>query len=473
MRVSKPFSNRRIFVALALLIAAMTLGGGGTPNPAFEIVLQLLAAILACIWIWLPSATSRKADAKFPVDPRLLLIAAGTILLPALQLVPLPPPLWQALPGRETESIALELVGGAQGWQPLSLAPSRSWAALLSFGPPLFLMLMAGALPLSSRTRIVACIALIALASAIWGAMQLAAGGDALRLYPQTHSGWITGFQANRNAQADVLLIGMVALAAILPGNDATRVPLWQRKERLVLFLGANALLLFAVIMTGSRMGIALVPVALLAQLAILYPSLPRWRWNRGLAFAATAGVAAFIGSALILQGNAALRAVIARFSLQGEFRPELWADTHFAIAQYWPAGSGMGTFVPAILAAERLEVVDPTMPNRAHNDYLELLLETGIPGIVMLLAIAGLLAALAVKAWRSEGAMRAHLVFSLACFLILALHSIVDYPLRCMSLACLAGIAAGLLARPPGFERRHSDQYRMQGQSGMMERST
>ena len=451
----------------------MMLGGGGTPNPAFEVILQLFAVILACIWIWLRPAASHKAEAKISADMRLLLVAGIAILLPALQLIPLPPALWQALPGRETERAALELVGAAQGWQPLSLAPSRSWAALLAFGPPLLLMIMVGALPLSSRRVIVASIALMALASAILGAMQLAGGGEMLRLYPQTHVGWITGFQANRNAQADVLLIGMVALAAILPGENPNAAPLLQRKERLLLFLVANALLLFAVIMTGSRMGIALVPLAVLAQFAILYPYLPRLRWNRSLAFAVMASVASLVGLALLLKGNAALRSVIARFSLQGEFRPELWADTRFAIAQYWPAGSGIGTFVPAILAAERLEVVDPTMPNRAHNDYLEFLLDTGLPGIVLLLAIAGFLAAMAIGAWRSEDGMRSQLAFSLACFLILALHSIVDYPLRCMSLASLAGIAAGLLARPPASARPHSNPLRTRGQSGMMERST
>ena len=451
----------------------MMLGGGGTPNPASEVILQFLAVVLACLWIWLPPAASHKADARIPADRRLLLIAVMALLLPALQLIPLPPALWQALPGREAERAALELVGAAQGWQPLSLTPSRTWAALLSFGPPLLLMLMVGASPLSSRRVIVAASAAMAVARAILGAMQLAAGGEALRLYPQTHPGWITGFQANRNAQADVLLIGMIALAAILRGSSPDPAPLWRRRERLLLFLVANALLLFAVIMTGSRMGIALVPVALLAQLAILHPCLPRFRRSGSLAFAATAGVASLVGLILLLRGNAALRSVSARFSLQGEFRPELWADTHFAIAQYWPAGSGMGTFVPAILAAERLEVVDPTMPNRAHNDYLELLLETGLPGIILLLAIAGLLAAMAIGAWRAGGGVRSQLVFSLACLLILALHSIVDYPLRCMSLASLAGVAAGLLARPPNCERRPSDQPRTQGQPGMMEPST
>jgi hypothetical protein len=137
---------------------------------------------------------------------------------------------WQALPGREIERAALDLIGASASWRPLSLSPSRTLASLLSLGPPLALMIMAGGLPFEVRKLLLAGIAGMTVISAVLGAAQLAAGGAAFRLYEHTHSGWLTGFQANRNAQADVLLIGMVALAAALAGASL------RHKDRLILF---------------------------------------------------------------------------------------------------------------------------------------------------------------------------------------------------------------------------------------------
>src|SRR3546814_9710840 len=43
-----------------------------------------------------------------------------------------------------------------------------------------------------------------------------------------------------------------------------------------------------------------------------------------------------------------------------------------------------MGTFRPVFDAAERLEFVRPSYANRAHNDYLEYLLEAGVAGALL-----------------------------------------------------------------------------------------
>nr|WP_166178389.1 hypothetical protein [Altererythrobacter segetis] len=53
------------------------------------------------------------------------------------------------------------------------------------------------------------------LVSALFGSLQLFAGNRGINVYSQFHVGWITGFQANRNAQADVLLIDFLPFAAL------------------------------------------------------------------------------------------------------------------------------------------------------------------------------------------------------------------------------------------------------------------
>lgn len=425
-------------LAAALVAGALVLGGGGIDNPVTEILLQGLAAALAVAWLWSAGpvrATTREHHA-------LWLIAALALAVPAVQLMPLPPAIWTALPGREPEAAALTLIGEQGSWRPLSLSPPRTLAALLALGPPLLAMLMAASLDDKGRARLVAVVAVVALAAAVLGAAQWVGGPGALRLYADSHPDWPVGFHNNRNHAADLLLIGSVALSAAL----ATAAI--EPKRKLAGWAIGGAVLLLAAVMTGSRAGIALIPVALLGQWLILRRTLPAGPW-RSLPVAAAGVVTVLALAAVLLRDNPALGAVAQRFTLTGDMRIEYWRDAAFAAGQYWPLGAGLGAFVPVMLAAERLQAVSPGYPNRAHNDYLELAVEAGLPGLVVLAAIGLLVAWLAWRKWRATP-QAAQLWFALAALAILGLHSAVDYPLRTLALATVAALAVGLLTPPP-----------------------
>jgi O-antigen ligase len=210
------------------------------------------------------------------------------------------------------------------------------------------------------------------------------------------------------------------------------------------------AVLFFAVVLTASRMGIALLPLVL-AGVWLMYlqvaPERGRRRFAPAIAALAAVPLVAF---AALLAGNTALGHVAERFIFTDDPRRELWRDAWFAITQAWPFGVGVGAAQPALIAAERLEVLDPTFPNRAHNDYLELALESGLIGLALLAAIAAVLAAAAWRSWRERPAERHLTVLGGVIVLVTALHSFVDYPLRSMALACLMGTGAGLLMGTP-----------------------
>ena len=109
-----------------------------------------------------------------------------------------------------------------------------------------------------------------------------------------------------------------------------------------------------------------------------------------------------------------------------------------------------MGDFGSAILAGERLEVVRETLPNRAHNDFLELAVEAGVFGLAVLGVVAAILGLAARQALRRAATGSAALaIFAIAALGLLALHSLVDYPLRSMAMACLGAACAGLLLGP------------------------
>jgi len=154
--------------------------------------------------------------------------------------------------------------------------------------------------------------------------------------------------------------------------------------------------------------------------------------------------------SSYLLTYNARIQRPLDRFDRGGERRPEIWKDTVYAIGQHWPAGSGVGTFQPIFAAAERLEFVRPDFSNRAHNDYLEFILEVGLVAPAFLLAVLGFLI-FRLRKMLADHASRERWVtasFILGCFFILLLHSLVDYPMRTLSLAMVSGLLAGMLAR-------------------------
>ena len=161
------------------------------------------------------------------------------------------------------------------------------------------------------------------------------------------------------------------------------------------------------------------------------------------------AGALAIMGLFAMDGGN--LQRSLDRFGQTSDGRlTDLWPDVIYAAKQSWPVGTGMGSFVPVFESVEQLEVVDETHPNRAHSDNLEIIMEAGIAGIALALTT------LAAFAWRCRAIMvretglpRVLAGFALGTGVILATHSLVDYPLRSITLSVAAAVAASMLFRP------------------------
>lgn len=438
MALAKGAPGPRAAIASIFTILAIVFGGGGSSAPLSELAVQVLAVIAAIAWLLTVRDCRQTATGS---DRLVAWLAALVLVLPVVQLLPLPPALWKALPGREIESASLGLVGAAQAWMPWSMAPSRTLASLVAMLPAVLAIAMAASLDARERDWVLRAVVLAVALSVVLGALQLAAGtSGGWRPYGTDNSGYLNGFQANRNAQADMLLIGIAALAAVAV---AARGRIGPRLAAASAVTGVVVLVL-ACVLTGSRTGIFLVPVALIFAVLIWRPRIAN---GRSLGVAAAVVAAGLAMALFLLRDNTAIGRVLERFGSERDFRFELWDDTRFAIAAYWPFGSGIGTFRPIFIAVERLEVVDPTMPVRAHNDYLEFVLETGLFGPIVLLACAALLGVAAVRAWRNRSVLtRPQVLFSASVMVTIGLHSFVDYPLRSMALAHLTAIAAGIL---------------------------
>ncbi len=435
---------------VALIVPAVLFGGGGSSNPHAEIIVQL-AFVICVMFLALFVLVKRNQGVTFsrPASSYLA-IGAAVLLLPSLHLIPLAPSVWSALPGRGVEVAALDLVGSSDRWMPMSVAPNRTLASLLAMVPPVVIMLAVAALGRVGRHRILLVLLCLGGLSVLLGLFQLVGGASSWAYpYGQTHMGYLVGFQASRNAQADILLIVLLATPALLG------LPIGPMRSRMTVVAASASLAVAAILFTGSRAGILLaLPVAVAIVLTLGIGQRSRW-----FAFAAATAVA--VGAALLvwLQPSTSAR-MFDRFTKDSIGREALWSDTLYAITVYQPFGSGMGTFIPVFRTAESLDAVDPSLPVRAHNDLLEFYLEAGVIGLLWLIIIA---AFLVLRIYRQRPVRTVSIsrkptisidsilwLFGTGTLAIVALHSLVDYPLRSISIASLAAIAAGVLAPLP-----------------------
>src|SRR5438045_7942021 len=83
-----------------------------------------------------------------------------------------------------------------------------------------------------------------------------------------------------------------------------------------------------------------------------------------------------------------ALEPLLHRFQdpVSAEARISLLPGLMAAAKNYAPVGSGLGSFVPVFQLFERPDTVLKQYVNHAHNDYIELFIETGLLGAAALL---------------------------------------------------------------------------------------
>ena len=397
--------SRLVACALLLGVALVFRGRNGAAN---HLAVQLAAPPL-------PYVMLRQGALRLDLAAR---FAAAAIAVAALQLVPLPPALWMALPGGETAAQALAAAGLEPGWRPLALDPMAAALALLTVLAPLLLYIGAGSLGAAQRLRLLQALALFAAASAVLGLVQRITGGACV--LDGGHCGTSTGLMINRNHHADLILAGMVLLPAVFPAGD--------NRLRALGLTFATAAMGFAVLATTSRMGLLLALPAALVALALTWKPDRRW-----LALAALGVVLA----GLALWSLPALAPVFDRLAGATDDERLVIAGNTWAAAQhFWPWGSGYGSFVPVHAAFEDLDFLHDRHVVAAHNDYLQILLEGGLAG---LLTLVGALALFAHRGWRLWQERGAPMAWAAWCVVgLLLVHSAADFPLRMAALTAV-----------------------------------
>lgn len=430
------------WVLAALLVVTFLLGGGARADIQSLIVLRPLAAIAFGYALW---TVNREQLRSYSLLVWLLVLSAALI---AIQLVPLPPALWHALPGRDIVVRIDEAAGLGQLWRPIAMVPSGAWNALYSMLVPAAVLLLAVQLGARERAGLLPIVIGIGGISGLLGLAQVLGGESSpFYFYRETNIGYAVGLFANRNHAAIYLacLFPMLAVQASIPAKDdqQTRVRMW-------LALAFGLVLLPMVIVSGSRAGVILSVIGIASVPFLFKNPLPRRRsslsWRQRRPFIIAGAVTGVIALALVVV--ALLRSEVgtrlAMLANADDMRFQVWGVIWHQAWQVFPFGSGAGSFVELFQIREPDDVLMPTYLNHAHNDFLEWLLTFGLPGVLLVAAgLAGWTRRTFLVWSARESAPRFGRMASVV-LLMLLLSSLGDYPLRVpslISIAVLAGI--------------------------------
>ena len=426
------------------LVACLLLGGASAAGFIANFILQIVSLPLIGWAVWQMIQERPSAQIRAPLG-----LLAIFLIIALLQLVPLPPALWTLLPGRGAVIDGYRLLGIPLPWLPLTLAPDVAPSSILWLLPAFAVLLGIVVLGAFRGRGIAVAIVAVTLASVAIGALQVI-GGNSAYLYRVTNYGVAVGFFANANHNATLLLVSIPFLAA-LQVTLLKRSGSQRSASAIRLLVGAAYAVLFVGLLINSSLaGIGLgVPVALGSWLAF---GRQRPALRRGIVVATViVSIATVVTIVAGPFGNNLFGVQKANVELS---RQTSFALTVRAAHDYFPIGSGTGSFQPVYHMQEPLASVTTTFMNHAHSDWLELLLETGIVGLAF--------AALFLTWWgvRLRAIWRAKEPDPFAQAAVIAtaaimLHSVVDYPLRTAALSAVFAACIGLMSGVRPYTQR------------------
>lgn len=438
----------RLAIVPLYLVLCLLLGGASAAGFWANMTLQLLAVGL----LFWAAISNRSARLPRPARQLFLLVGLMAVLLGA-QLVPLPPPIWTALPGREPLVEGFRMLGEPLPWLPLSVSPTRTLSSTLWLLPALAVLFGILRLGAFRASWLAWTVALVTIVSVALGALQIAGGEDSpWYLYTITNYGVTVGFFSNANHMATLLVATFPFLAALYIHGRAAGRSLHRNSGMFVVLAGTLIVVFVGIAANRSMAGLGLsVPVLAATGLMILSRSrrLPAWT---------SAIVALLIAGAVVATFSSSFGSNIsdAEAKESRESREVSFTRTIAAARDYLPLGSGVGSYQEVYRTYEPHETVERYYMNHVHGDYIELALETGVPGLLLVLLFLLWWGRRTYAVWRAEEADYFARAATIASAAILA-HSLVDYPLRTAAISALFAMCCALMAEPRAKARRSS----------------
>lgn len=436
-------------MAAAVFLAPLAVGT--VHRPALVALFALVGVALVALFVGQLRAGERIRVGASAILPAVL------VLICALQLVPLPASIRNAIDpaGGELLANVLEPIHG----HALSLDTPSTWRELGKAAAVLAVFLFAYHLGSGRRVprRMIYTVACAGIVALILGLGHAAIGEE--RIFGAFETGsklLVEGPFINRNHTAEFLeLAAFACLALALLARNRWTVWGW--------LAGAGALAAGAVSTLSRASLLALAAGGLtFAVLARSSGGDGNPTQHRTVAWKKVLLVATF--GAVVLAGALGAGALMDRLAntdLKREIRPSLWADA-VSVVRAHPAGVGRGAFEYVYPAYQNPQAIKAPTSLRfpfVENGPLQLLIDTGWVGLVLVLVAAGFLIREIVRSGlgRAEAALVAGAVAVLA-------HNLLDFGLE------MSGIAvpfAAILGTAVGRVRPSQDT-RTRGTVGM-----
>ena len=273
----------------------------------------------------------------------------------------------------------------------------------------------------------------------------MAPNGKLYWMWGLEHGGAIYGPYVNRNHYAGLMEM-LTPFPLVLASTRFTE------GNRKISAAGVAALMAASIFLSGSRAGM----IAFVLQMVVL-GALLSWKrrggWRQPLTLAAV--LAVVILFLVWMGGNELTRRLAsihseAREEINGGVRLSIDRDCWRMFLQRPLAGWGVGAF--PIVYPQFRSFYTTFFVNQAHNDYLQLLVETGLAGFsiavwFMVLVFRG--AEKKLKNW-TETASGAVTVAALLGILGILVHSFLDFNLQIPANAALFYVLCGIAAAAP-----------------------
>ncbi len=428
------------YALLVVFLVILWIAGGASRPDVFGQVVTRGAA-----WLILLTMVFFAPVPRWRLATPVALFLALAVALVFVQLLPLPAAIWTAFPGRELLKEVAEVSGQAQPWRPISISPEATTNALSSLIVPVTMFLLLAGISRHQQMRVLAALLGLTIASALLGILQFSGAHFDNPLINDSMLSVSSSF-ANRNHFALFLAIGLLLAPAWGFRGDGR--PGWREAAAIAL-LPVFALIILA---SGSRAGIVLGLVGTVLGLFNVRQNIfSKLRSLPKKVSLSLAGVSlGLFGLAIFLSVTLHRAASLDRiFALEAgeDLRRQALPTVLEMIVNYFPAGTGFGTFDPAYRIDEPSELLGTAYFNHAHNDLLEVILDGGLPGFLLL--SSGIVWWLwrSARAWRSESNGKDILPrLGAGILLLILVASLADYPARTpMVMACVVIAAVWL----------------------------
>ncbi len=452
--------SRLLSVIVAVMVGLSPLWLGSNRPLVWAIHGVLAGALLVLIAMLLLTGVRRSTD-LLPgrLAAPLTLIGLG-LLWAVVQIIPAPGfmplhPAW----GVASDSLQLPVSAT------ISINPTETGWAILRW-------LTAGAVLTGcyclardsvNANLIVKTVLMMACLVGLYGLFRLSLSFDKILWFDEPDTGYLTSGFINRNSAAT--FFGMVSLAGFslvltrvrrlieqtrgLSGRAKTNTWTASLGGWLGVELVVFVLLLVCLMVTGSRGGILFSVTGLLVML-LLYSLRRGGKSAQPVSGAGWALIMVLMGVLVVAVFELAGVRLMSRLvdqGLESDARTQTYTQTLLAIRDYLWLGSGLGTFQD-VYPAYRLDIAPGRQVwDKAHNDYLELVLGLGLPAALLVLSGLALLVWRCLRGFYARRRDHQYSAIAVGVSVLVMLHSMVDFSLQMQAntLAYAALLGVGL----------------------------